>query len=286
MGEAAFESVSHEQLTRQEHPHYYRADAFTVWCARQGLTGIFAMAPQAVRDVQLADRIFRAMAGRGAIQDLLVDARGFGVEIAAFQHLFRQSGAWLELSRTHVRNLALVLPDDWSSSWWVGSLPLWTPSKVRVATFGELIGAARWLGEPLSFARSLSVLEQTVRSESKVRLELQDLLRADPVLSIEQGARKLGISTRSLQRALQLSGETFAAVRDRVRAELAASLLTETDSKVDTVGSTVGFRSRSHFMTWFRRLTGHSPGAFRQRMRAPTSSGVVEVHVPVFGRPQ
>ena len=265
MAEAGFELVSQDELGRTNRPHYFRTHAFTLWCAHPGLVGIFSTAPQAVPDLQLSKALIRSISSANALRDLVVDLRGFGVEGAIFAYLLHEAGPWLSFLRTHVRRLALVMPDDWSNLWWTGSIPLWVPSKVRLEIFGEVTAAADWLGGSPGLRRALSGLEETVHSESKVRFALQTLLRADPLLNIDQAAGKLGVSSRSLQRALKQSGENFAAIRDRVRAALATSLLTQTDSKVDTVGATVGFRSRSHFMSWFRRITGHSPGAFRQR---------------------
>jgi len=85
--------------------------------------------------------------------------------------------------------------------------------------------------------------------------------------TLESAARLLGSSTRSLQRVLQTSGESFAQLRDRARREIAAARLAHSDDKIDAVASDTGFRSRSHFVTWFRRLTGFSPAAFRAQHR-------------------
>jgi AraC-like DNA-binding protein len=259
-----FELVPPEQLGLKTHPHRFSTPAFTVWCMRKGLAGIFATNSQTVSDLKLVDALFHSLATRGLVNELLIDARGFGAEPGVFAHLESGATSWPALAQA-VRKVALVLPANWSSAWWVGSMALWVPSHVRIQTFESVTLAAQALGEPPTLAHSLSELEDAVRSKSRVLPELQTLLRADPVMNIDQAARKLGISARSLQRALQQSGETFVAIRDRVRAEVAAALLSQTDSKVDAVGASVGFQSRSHFISWFRRQVGHSPGAFRKR---------------------
>lgn len=84
---------------------------------------------------------------------------------------------------------------------------------------------------------------------------------------LEQVARELGMSARSLQRRLQAAEISFSEVLDEVRRELALAYLGEPDLSVDQVAAVLGFASGSSFAKAFRRWTGSAPGSYRNEAR-------------------
>lgn len=57
-------------------------------------------------------------------------------------------------------------------------------------------------------------------------------------------------------------------IRQR-RVEFACHRLTDTDTELSRIAFEAGFADQSHFTNTFRRLVGLTPGAFRERFRAP-----------------
>lgn len=83
--------------------------------------------------------------------------------------------------------------------------------------------------------------------------------------SLDQAAAKLGLSARSLRRHLQSTGTTFQSILNEARQALAIKLLRETEEPVSAIAYEVGFEHPSHFGRAFRKWTGQSPSAFRDR---------------------
>jgi len=84
-------------------------------------------------------------------------------------------------------------------------------------------------------------------------------------LSIDEFARMLGVTRAHLHDAcLRSTGRTpLAIVHDRLIAE-ARLRLEQTQLPVEQVGYGLGFRDPGYFNRFFKRLTGQSPGAYRQ----------------------
>jgi AraC-like DNA-binding protein len=82
--------------------------------------------------------------------------------------------------------------------------------------------------------------------------------------SIEAVAKKLGTSTRSLQRRLAEASTTFSAARDAALRERAEELLTRDDASIEVIAERLGFASRTSFERAFRRWTGRSPASVRR----------------------
>lgn len=90
---------------------------------------------------------------------------------------------------------------------------------------------------------------------------------------IQQIARVLGASTRTLQRRLAADGVSYEALVDRVRLATASSLLAHTDARIVDVALDVGYSDHAHFTRAFRRWTGETPMQFRNAYRAPEPTG-------------
>ncbi len=83
--------------------------------------------------------------------------------------------------------------------------------------------------------------------------------------SLAEWATRLGVSTRTVTRAFESeTGLGFTRWVAAARAQHAITRLTAGDS-IDEVSTAVGYRSSTAFGTAFRRVTGMSPGRFRNR---------------------
>lgn len=91
---------------------------------------------------------------------------------------------------------------------------------------------------------------------------------SDPT-TLEEWARRIGVSSRTLARAFEAStGVGFRTWVTTARSHHAVALLAE-GQRVEDVAVQVGFRSASAFTAAFRRVTGVTPGEFRQAPAAP-----------------
>lgn len=89
---------------------------------------------------------------------------------------------------------------------------------------------------------------------------------AGQALSLPQLADRLGLSPRQLQRLFrQHLGSTPQAHARKVRLQLAAWMLQQTDKSIATVASESGFSDAAHMGRAFRAAYGQSPGQWRRQ---------------------
>ena len=84
---------------------------------------------------------------------------------------------------------------------------------------------------------------------------------------LDDVARRLGLSTRSLQRRLREEGTSFQAVRDETRQSLADRYLNE-DLSMAEISFLLGFSAPSAFFRAFKRWTGSTPLEYRDALGA------------------
>ncbi len=86
-----------------------------------------------------------------------------------------------------------------------------------------------------------------------------------PRPTLEDVARELRTSSRSLRRALQEMGTSFRTLLDEAAKARAEELVRRNSDKLEHVASELGFSDVRTFRRAFKRWTGHSPAAFRNR---------------------
>lgn len=89
---------------------------------------------------------------------------------------------------------------------------------------------------------------------------------ANPLL-IERTARRLGMSSRTLQRRLRASGTSFSDLLQRKREFCAIDMLCEGRRPLAEIADALGFSEHSAFTRAFKRWTGTSPASFRKSRR-------------------
>jgi AraC-like DNA-binding protein len=103
-------------------------------------------------------------------------------------------------------------------------------------------------------------------SDDSIAAQVRDAIR--PMLNGEEPtlaavARKLALSTRTLQRRLSDEGVRFSQLLDDVRHGAAKDLLTVPGATVLEVSYLLGFAEASSFFRAFKRWTGTTPEAYR-----------------------
>jgi AraC-like DNA-binding protein len=78
-------------------------------------------------------------------------------------------------------------------------------------------------------------------------------------------ARRLAVPEAILQRRLRETGISFVQLRDAVRRGLALEAINDPSISIATLASRCGFADAAAFVRAFRRWTGDSPGAYRQK---------------------
>lgn len=88
------------------------------------------------------------------------------------------------------------------------------------------------------------------------------------VPEIEDAAKHLQISVRTLQRKLSEHQLTFSGLIDQIRKELALSYLKETNTRVIYIAQMLGFSEQSAFQRAFKRWTEQTPKQYRDQQIA------------------
>lgn len=84
-------------------------------------------------------------------------------------------------------------------------------------------------------------------------------------LGANRVADLLGISERTLHRRLDKGGSSFGKILDDIRLQRGKDLLEKSTLSVESIADMLGFAETSSFSRSFKRLTGTTPNAFRQR---------------------
>lgn len=86
-------------------------------------------------------------------------------------------------------------------------------------------------------------------------------------------ARRLAVSTRTLQRRLTERGLPYSTLLDEARRDLALGYLANEEASVDEVAAVLGYSEPSAFARAFRRWLGCSPAKWRRAQRRVAASG-------------
>lgn len=86
-------------------------------------------------------------------------------------------------------------------------------------------------------------------------------------LGLDEVARRLATSPRTLKRRLAEEGTTFSEVLDELRRERALALVREPELSLDVIAERLGYSDVANFSRAFRRWTGVAPGAYRRGVR-------------------
>ncbi|MGH8081409.1 MAG: AraC family transcriptional regulator [Lysobacter sp.] len=179
-----------------------------------------------------------------------------------------------------------------SPSFRLQSLELAYPAPRHAERYPELFGCpvkfgcernsaafeSHWLEAPIQThsavmsAQLRALLDQRAdaRVEPEAKAAVEQVLKrpGNATLSIEDVARALELSVRTLRRRLHEAGTSFRSISDRIRAEAAQQLLREEHVTVTEASERLGFSDARAFRRAFKRWLGQAPGEVRQEVAA------------------
>lgn len=115
--------------------------------------------------------------------------------------------------------------------------------------------------------RRVAAQSLSSRSHDSLQARVRDTIIAEPRLSKEQVAERLGMSSRTLHRLLEAEGLSFTPMSNAAREQLARAALRDTDDTLAEIATYLGFADESSFSRAFKRWTGVTPGEFREHSR-------------------
>jgi AraC-like DNA-binding protein len=93
------------------------------------------------------------------------------------------------------------------------------------------------------------------------------LAESDGTLALDDVAKQLRISPRTIKRKLAERGTTFSEIRDDLRRQRALLLLDNRELSVGDIAARLGYSELPNFTRAFRKWTGRTPLAYRERSR-------------------
>lgn len=90
----------------------------------------------------------------------------------------------------------------------------------------------------------------------------------DRWLTVEEASDTLGWNPRALQRLLAAEDQTYSAILEETRTEVASELLEGTDASLTEIARALGYSNLSNFNRAFRRWAAVSPREFRAHRQA------------------
>lgn len=124
----------------------------------------------------------------------------------------------------------------------------------------------------------LGHLEQelaAVAQQSDLKDRIRDLIArslSEGLPKMDDIARRLGVSARSLHRQLSAEGLNFQALAEATRKELAVGLLGDPRHSLAEIAFLTGFSEQSSFSRAFKRWLGESPAHYRSQL-TPRGAG-------------
>jgi AraC-like DNA-binding protein len=121
--------------------------------------------------------------------------------------------------------------------------------------------AEAWLGVPTT--EPVTRIVEASAAGRSTTTALVALLERQPGLAVDEAAKALGLTGRTLQRRLQTENTTFLAEARKATVRRAKHLLVTTDDKIADIARAVGCTTAQHFTELFRTETGMPPAAWR-----------------------
>jgi AraC-like DNA-binding protein len=264
-----------EELAIDPAGKYVSGRCFAHFCAAPGLWGVVLWGrPDGVEAFALGRSLLLEIAPPAVPHVSIFDAsRLGGSDPDAFRAAERFVRELEGALGAFIRRLALLRPAGISGAVIAGAFDV-LPKPFPVLASDDPDAAFEWLAEerdpggwwPDDGPAMLADLYAEVVGTPAALPRLRDHLDANLAgAGLEDAARSLGVSTRTLQRQLGEADTTFTAELTAARIRAARRLLVETEASLTEIAMDVGCKSLQQFSALFRREVGESPSAFRAR---------------------
>lgn len=193
----------------------------------------------------------------------LFDARALtGIDAEAFEALTRYVNDHREALARILDKQAIVRPSGLPGAVVDGFRSVFD-FPYEASTFEDRDRAIAWLARS-NASTSIEEIAAELAGDPIVG-RVKALLAKNHFMTLEEAARELHLSERSLQRRLEEAGTTFRAASYAAHIAEAKRLLHETDRKLTAIAVALGYHSLQSFSASFRRATGVTPSAWRVR---------------------
>ena len=249
---------------------YVSGNHFVHFCATPQLWGVLLWGRPSEEDAIGLGRSLVLELGPPAVPHVsVIDAtRLEGGEPRAFLAAERYMRRHADRLKVAVVRLALIRPTGIGGAIVAGAYEV-LPKPYPVSVFTDATAAFDWLtpgARAANMPGQLEALFASVSDTPAIVRALQAHLERnllDPTLDAASAA--LGVSERSLQRRLADAQTTFRHEVGEARVRVAKRLLEADGAPLTTIALEVGCASLQHFSGVFRKHTGESPSAWRQR---------------------
>jgi AraC-like DNA-binding protein len=245
---------------------YLVARRHLVWCHSAKLLGTALWGRPDEGDVVELLETLAVVRARGVDPhfDFLTDARHVdGVDPAGFR--LAADYAQKELARLDGRHrLAFVHGAGFSGTVLSGLFAHVLP-QASSRGFPEPAAAFAWLRQKRAAVEIGPLVDGAVGAPPFTATVRNFLRTRSGECPLEEAARALGCSSRSLQRRLLHEGTSFRKLVEDARVSAAVTLLVDSDEKLGAIAARLGFSSLATFSRLVRRVTGRAPSAFRAR---------------------
>jgi len=187
------------------------------------------------------------------------------IDIEAFKCLAEWVTTHRERLAQVTAKVALVQPTEAFAAATVGGFYNVVGSPYPSQLCATIEEAEAWLGVP-TLAPVNEVCDASAAGHSTTTA-LVAVLERTPGLAVDEAAKALGLTGRTLQRRLQAESTTFLAESRKATVRRAKHLLSTTDDKVADIARAVGCATAQHFTELFRTETGVPPAAWRAAAR-------------------
>lgn len=241
-------------------------EGWAFWQLGDTLGGNLSFGVGRAADIPANEPLFAAIVARGATNKTYVcDLSRVSLARTDLEVMWQASQVNVRLKadiERRVARIGLLVPPSPSASLLAGMVALFGPTRVAIKVATSHDALASWLGPEIPWAAIQSRLAALV-PELEVPNKLRDALRAvladAPNLHLEEAARRLATSSRTLRRTLLRAGTSFREEQLRARIRHASALLAAGAGRLTEIAARVGFRSLERFATRFQELTGTAP---------------------------
>jgi len=258
-------AASVRELLQAPLGRYLVARRHLVWCHSATLLGVALWGRPDEADVIELLEALAVVRARGVDPgfDFLTDARHVdGVDPAGFRLAADYAQKELQRLGRAGHRLAFVHGAGFSGTVLSGLFAHVLPRAVSRG-FADPDDAFAWLGHKRAGAVIGPLVDAAVGAPPFTATVRNYLRTRSGEHRLEEAARALGCSARSLQRRLDDEGTTFRELVDDARVSAAIPLLVDTDEKLGAIAARLGFSSLATFSRLVRRVTGRAPSAFR-----------------------
>lgn len=257
--------TSADVIVRSPWGRYTTTGSSIVWCASRTLCGAYLWGRPTAEEtgaiIRLFDEYPRVM---NATFDMIIDTRAVeSVDGDALVVL--TSWMWANRKVFEHAKIFSVIRETPTGFLLAGLLPTIAPDRMfRVGTI-PATAFTTILGEQgIAAAEEIEAIARQTRGVPRELQVVRDALFKRLDVSIDDVAKNLRVSARSLQRSLSKAGTTFHDEVVAARMTVACELLLSTDLKVAAIASRLGVSERAVTML-FRDKTGMTPIEWRKK---------------------